>query len=198
MNENLRDERQITQTGITTADRADADLTNTDQSDASVDQRQLNMDHLNMDHLNIDQRNLAGERIDRDRNVLDLDPEQEQRSAIQAGAAVQKGREMHSAAAEEYEATPLFSPEESRSLYSRWDDVQVGFVDEPRHALEQADSLVASAIQRPAEVFAEERSRLEGQSDRGDHVSTCVHRGCEDVRLAFGGYRSCFSRLLSA
>jgi hypothetical protein len=68
----------------------------------------------------------------------------------------------------------------------------VGFVNEPRHAVEQADSLVASAMKRLSEAFAEERSWLEGQSDRRDHVST------EDLRLAFGRYRSFFSRLLSA
>ncbi|MGA7109110.1 MAG: hypothetical protein WBV28_07350 [Terracidiphilus sp.] len=91
----------------------------------------------------------------------------------------------------DYAATPLFSSDESDDFHSRWDSVQVSFVDEPRQAVEQADSLVASAMKRLAEIFAEERARLDGQWDRGDDVST------EDLRLALRRYRSFFSRLLS-
>jgi hypothetical protein len=76
-------------------------------------------------------------------------------------------------------------------LRARWDAVQAGFVDEPRRAGEQADSLVAAAMKRHAETFAQERSQLEGQWDRGDDVST------EDLRLALQRYRSFFGRLLS-
>lgn len=39
--------------------------------------------------------------------------------------------------------TPLFTGEECRSLRSRWENLQVGFVDEPRHPVEQADQLVS-------------------------------------------------------
>lgn len=88
-------------------------------------------------------------------------------------------------------ATPLFPNNELEDLRNRWNSVQAGFVDEPRHAVEQADSLVASAMKRLAEVFAEERSKLEGQWDRGDNVST------EDLRIALQRYRSFFHRLLS-
>jgi len=85
----------------------------------------------------------------------------------------------------------LFSQDESKQLYAKWDAIQVGFVDEPRQAVERADSLVATAMQRLAEVFAEERARLEGQWDRGDNVST------EELRLALRRYRAFFGRLLS-
>ena len=74
---------------------------------------------------------------------------------------------------------------------NRWTDIPAGFVDEPRHAVEQADSLVAEAIKRLAETFANERNQLEGQWDRGGDVST------EDLRQALQRYRSFFSRLLS-
>ena len=67
----------------------------------------------------------------------------------------------------------------------------MGFVDEPRQAVQQADSLVAGAMKRLAEMFAAERAKLEGQWDRGDDVST------EDLRLALRRYRSFFGRLLS-
>lgn len=85
----------------------------------------------------------------------------------------------------------LFSQDESKELYAKWDAVQVGFVDEPRQAVERADSLVAGAMKRLAEIFAEERARLEGQWDRGDSVST------EELRLALRRYRAFFGRLLS-
>jgi hypothetical protein len=87
--------------------------------------------------------------------------------------------------------TPLFSEQESRDLFARWDALQVGFIDEPRQAVQEADHLVAAAMKRTAEVFAEERARLERQWDQGDNVST------EDLRVAMRRYRSFFRRLLS-
>jgi hypothetical protein len=88
-------------------------------------------------------------------------------------------------------ATPLFPENELGDLRDRWSKIQTDFVDEPRKAVEQADSLVASAMKRLAEVFAEERSKLEHQWDRGDKVST------EDLRVALQRYRTFFHRLLS-
>jgi hypothetical protein len=46
-------------------------------------------------------------------------------------------------------------------------------------------------FQRLAQMFADERSKLEGQFKRGDNVST------EDLRVALRHYRSFFARLLS-
>jgi hypothetical protein len=89
------------------------------------------------------------------------------------------------------QATPLFSPDEAKEFRVRWDTIQGGFVDEPRRAVEQADSLVAGAMKRLAEIFAGERAELEGQWDREKTVST------EDLRLALRRYRSFFGRLLS-
>jgi hypothetical protein len=91
----------------------------------------------------------------------------------------------------ERETGPLFSGSEANDLRGKWDAIQVGFVDEPRRAVEQADSLVAGTMKRLAEVFAEERNRLENQWDQGENVST------EDLRQALRRYRSFFSRLLS-
>jgi hypothetical protein len=93
--------------------------------------------------------------------------------------------------ATEEQATPLFSPHEAQEFRVRWDTIQGTFVDEPRHAVEQADSLVTGAMKRLAEIFAEERAKLEGQWDRKESVST------EDLRLALRRYRSFFGRLLS-
>jgi hypothetical protein len=88
-------------------------------------------------------------------------------------------------------STPLFPGSELETLRTRWKEIQTAFVDEPRRAVEQADGLVASAMKRLTEVFAEERSQLETQWDRGDSVST------EDLRVALQRYRAFFDRLLS-
>jgi hypothetical protein len=85
----------------------------------------------------------------------------------------------------------LFPGDEADRLRSRWGDIQTGFVDEPRRAVEQADALVAETMKRMAEVFARERGSLEAQWDRGDQVNT------EDLRVALQRYRSFFDRLLS-
>jgi hypothetical protein len=96
-----------------------------------------------------------------------------------------------SAASTSPEATPLFPEEELGDLQGQWNDIQTGFVDEPRSAVQRADSLVASTMQKLADAFARERSKLEQQWDQGDSVST------EDLRVAFQRYRSFFLRLLS-
>src|SRR2546423_13271752 len=85
---------------------------------------------------------------------------------------------------------PLFRGEELEQFRSRWHDIQGGFVDEPRHAVEKADELVATAIKRLAEVFADERAKLEAAWAKGNDVST------EDLRQALRRYRSFFDRLL--
>jgi len=87
--------------------------------------------------------------------------------------------------------TPLLATDIVNQLQSQWTEIQAGFVDEPRRAVERADGLVADAIKRLAETFANERAQLEGQWDRGGDVST------EDLRQALQRYRSFFSRLLS-
>src|SRR5258707_15535110 len=54
----------------------------------------------------------------------------------------------------------------------------------------RADELVAAAIKRLAEVFADERRKVEAFWDKGNDVST------EDCRQALRRYRSLFDRLL--
>lgn len=86
---------------------------------------------------------------------------------------------------------PLLPRETNSRLQSEWNEIQAGFVDEPRQAVQKADELVAFAIKQIAETFARERSTLESQWDREGEVST------EDLRVALTRYRSFFHRLLS-
>ena len=89
------------------------------------------------------------------------------------------------------DAGPLFPDDELHTFRTRWTQAQASFVDEPRHAVEQADSLVANVVKRIAEQFSAERATLEDQWGKGDNVST------EDLRQSLKRYRSFFDRLLS-
>jgi hypothetical protein len=62
-------------------------------------------------------------------------------------------------------AGQLFPDDELHNFRTRWDQVQTSFVDEPRQAVEQADSLVANVVKRIAEQFSTERAQLEKQWD---------------------------------
>ncbi|MFI6339869.1 hypothetical protein [Streptomyces sp. NPDC050535] len=92
----------------------------------------------------------------------------------------------------EPEAAPLLGPRESEGLRARWQEIQQGFVDDPRKSVLAADGLVAEVMQLLATTFADHKQGLEGQWHRGEEVAT------EDLRLALRQYRSFFDRLLSA
>lgn len=86
----------------------------------------------------------------------------------------------------------LLADNELHSILARWKDIQAGFVDEPRSAVQDADALVADLMQRLARMFASEREQLESRWATGNDVST------EDLRHSLRRYRSFFERLLAA
>jgi hypothetical protein len=127
-------------------------------------------------------------REDHDRSTepgLDQDP-----AATPVAAAAPRATS-DSGPADTSSAGPLLASEDAEGFRARWTDVQTGFVDAPRQAVEQADGLVAELMQHLARTFADERGRLESQWDRGDDVPT------DDLRTAFQRYRSFFERLLA-
>jgi len=87
---------------------------------------------------------------------------------------------------------PLLSAGDGETFKQRWEQIQVTFVDEPQTSVREADALVQELMQRLADSFAQERSRLEEQWERGEQAST------EDLRTALQQYRSFFRRLLVA
>lgn len=87
-------------------------------------------------------------------------------------------------------STALLDREESEHLRTRWNEIQGKFVDEPRSAVQQADTLVSEVIEKITQMFANEHSSLEGQWNQGNDVST------EDLRKALQRYRSFFNRLV--
>ena len=146
----------------------------------------LRKDQAEAEHLTT--ADLAGTRNANDVAQADVEAGRAKPVRSERNADLQAEPRPGSAAAD---STPLFPDDQLKDLQARWDDIQTGFVDEPRSAVEHADSLVASTMQQLAEAFAKERSKLEQQWDRGDNIST------EDLRMAFQRYRSFFRRLLS-
>jgi hypothetical protein len=120
----------------------------------------------------------ADEPLARERSELDDDSTRPDSAPEQQTEAEERG--------------PLLPDDETDGFTTRWREIQIAFVDEPRESVAKADALVADLMQRLATSFSEERQRLEWQWDRGDHVST------EDLRVALTRYRSFFDRLLSA
>jgi hypothetical protein len=130
-----------------------------------------------------------GDRTDRtDRIEPDAERVQVPSTAREGGVAAANAT---AAAAADATSGALFPDDELHNFRARWDQAQTSFVDEPRRAVEQADSLVANVVQRIAEQFSNERAKLEEQWSKGDNVST------EDLRQALRRYRSFFDRLLS-
>ena len=91
----------------------------------------------------------------------------------------------------EQPAAQLFPDTECHDFRSRWERIQVDFVDEPRRAVQEADSLVADTMKRLTENFSGERKKMEAAWVRGDDVST------EDLRVSQQRDRSFFNRHLT-
>ena len=87
---------------------------------------------------------------------------------------------------------PLFTTDATRDFRARWDAVQIGFVDDPKQAVREADELVRQMLQNLAQTFSDERAGLDAQGDgAADTGST------EKLRLALRRYRAFMQRLLS-
>ncbi|MGW0410492.1 hypothetical protein ACWDZX_04225 [Streptomyces collinus] len=89
------------------------------------------------------------------------------------------------------ELPQLLADDEERAFRDRWQTVQNRFVDDPRQAVHDADTLVAEVMQTLATTFAQHKKDLEGQWGEGQQVDT------EELRGALRRYRSFFNRLLS-
>ena len=107
-----------------------------------------------------------------------------------------------------FEIRPLSSTDRSSFLY-RWNDVQSRFVDDPKSAVTQADSLVTDAMQargypmgdfeqRAADISVDHPVVVENY--RAGHAIALRHgRGeasTEDLRQAMVHYRTLFQELL--
>jgi hypothetical protein len=91
---------------------------------------------------------------------------------------------------EVHEPAGLGSAGDQERFVARWQEIQAGFVDEPRRAVQDADALVVDMMDRLARMLASERDQLESAGQTGK-VST------EDLRLGLRRYRALFERLLA-
>lgn len=86
----------------------------------------------------------------------------------------------------------LLEPGDAKDFRVKWQDIQSDFVDHPKDAVREADTLVAEVMRTLAASFASHKDGLERQWAQGEDVVT------EDLRIALQRYRSFFNRLLSA
>jgi hypothetical protein len=84
----------------------------------------------------------------------------------------------------------LVSDEQRQALHARWSEIQAMFVDEPRQAVNQADSLVSEVVDAVTSGFATRKAGLEQRWGGGGEAAT------EDLRQALQAYRAFFQRLL--
>ena len=77
-------------------------------------------------------------------------------------------------------------PKKAASQFrTRWETIQSGFVDDPRHTVEQAGGLVEEALGQLTAVFEEKREHLRRDGD----IPT------EDLRQTLRHYRLLLTRL---
>ena len=85
---------------------------------------------------------------------------------------------------------PLVAEESVVDYRARWEVIQQGFVDDPRKAVTEADSLVDDVLKNLADSFNRQHQGLEQQWSGGEPST-------EDLRSALQRYRAFFQRLLT-
>jgi hypothetical protein len=119
----------------------------------------------------------------------DVEAPAESGGDVETPAASGGDVETPAASGGDVEAPPLIDEEKVTGFRDRWQNVQTGFVDDPKQAVQQADELVAAVISALATTFAEHKSELEGQWQQGEPAT-------EELRIALRRYRSFFDQLL--
>ncbi|MGW4297687.1 hypothetical protein ACWEH1_32325, partial [Micromonospora chersina] len=87
------------------------------------------------------------------------------------------------------DAATLFTPEIAQDFRDRWRDVQLRFVDDPRAAVGEAQSLVEEAIEALSAALREQKTKLGGWQESGSADT-------EQLRVAVRGYRDFLDRVL--
>jgi len=84
----------------------------------------------------------------------------------------------------------VFDPGELEGYRSRWESLQLGFVDDPKRAAEEADTVVGELLGR----LTERRQALSVELNRQSEQDVDT----ESMRLAVRNYRSLFRRLVGS
>jgi hypothetical protein len=85
---------------------------------------------------------------------------------------------------------PLVAEESVVDYRARWEVIQQGFVDDPRKAVTEADTLVDDVLKNLSDSFERQHQGLEQQWSGGEPST-------EDLRSALQRYRAFFQRLLT-
>ena len=85
------------------------------------------------------------------------------------------------------EAPALLGSLDAGEIRNRFLDIQAGFIDEPRQAVEEAGRFVDDLLRQVADALQQQRGQLAGATDEGS---------TEDLRLALRAYRQFVDRLL--
>ena len=83
--------------------------------------------------------------------------------------------------------TALLAGLDTEGIRSRFLDIQAGFVDEPRQAVEEAGRFAEELVQQVIDALQAQRGQLHAPVDEGS---------TEDLRLALRSYRQFVDRLL--
>lgn len=109
--------------------------------------------------------------------MVDPDTQAPESGTPTAGAAVPAG------------AATLFDDATAQGFRDRWRDVQLRFVDDPRAATGEAQSLVDEAMQALSAALAEHKNKLGGWQEAGSTDT-------EQLRVAVREYRDFLDRVL--
>lgn len=86
--------------------------------------------------------------------------------------------------------TNLFEDQEIEQFRVQWREVQACFVDEPRTAVRDADSLLSTMMDELKSHIDEQKRTLDGEWNRDT-------KDTEELRVAMQRYRSLFDQILS-
>jgi len=129
--------------------------------------------------------------LDADADRADAEREAATEAADREAAAADADRDV--AAAEAVPAAPAGPPAallgglDTEGIRSRFLDIQAGFVDEPRQAVEEAGRFTEELVQQVIDALQAQRGQLHAPVDEGS---------TEDLRLALRSYRQFVDRLL--
>ncbi|SCG74212.1 hypothetical protein [Micromonospora humi] len=105
-----------------------------------------------------------------------------------AGAAL-AGADRPTPGAVPGDAATLFAADAAQGFRDRWRDVQLRFVDDPKAAVGEAESLVEEAIEALSTALREQRTKLGTWQESGSSDT-------EQLRVAVRGYRDFLDRVL--
>ena len=199
------------------AERDESDLVDSDRVDSDdLDSAHADSSHVDSSH--VDSSHVDSDRIDSDRVDSDVDQDQDEADRVEserfdanrtesepaesdratvdetawpADTTLAGQTRPHETPSRDTTADLLFDEADAARFRDRWREVQTGFVDDPKQAVQDADVLVAELMQNLASAFSDRKRVLEDKWREGTDAET------EDLRLALRGYRSFLDQLLA-